>query len=109
MKPPGDAPWCSITSTAASHAYLSDFTNGIEKTKKFSADPRQGVKGRNEPGDVSPSSLQSVREIIRLMSYMFSANGIDHTGCSCCCESKGGREGGTDGGRLEEYDELVLP
>lgn len=48
-----DAPWCSITSTAASHKYLSDFKGGIEKSKKFSEDPSMGVKGRNEPGDVS--------------------------------------------------------
>ena len=52
-----DAPWCSITSTAASHAYLP---NGlaIDKTKKFT--PGSGVKGRNEPGDVS-LALQSCK------------------------------------------------
>lgn len=49
-----DAPWCSITTTAASHAYLPK--NGpyvaVEKTKTLKPGGQTGVKGRNEPADV---------------------------------------------------------
>jgi TatD DNase family protein len=50
-----DAPWCSITTTAASHAYLpkdGPFV-AVEKTKTLKPGGQTGVKGRNEPADVS--------------------------------------------------------
>ena len=53
-----DAPWCSITTTAASHAYLPK--DGpylpVEKTKTLKPGGQTGVKGRNEPADVSSKS-----------------------------------------------------
>jgi len=72
-----DAPWCSITSTAASHAYLP---NGlaIEKTKKFT--PGSGVKGRNEPGDVSLAmySCKVLADHARLLTRLHQINTIAH-------------------------------
>jgi TatD DNase family protein len=53
--PDTDAPWCSITTTAASHAYLpkdGPFV-AVEKTKTLKPGGQTGVKGRNEPADVS--------------------------------------------------------
>jgi hypothetical protein len=50
-----DAPWCSITTTAASHAYLPKDGPyiAVEKTKTLKPGGQSGVKGRNEPADVS--------------------------------------------------------
>ncbi|KAG7529955.1 hypothetical protein FFLO_05311 [Filobasidium floriforme] len=50
-----DAPWCSVTTTAASHAYLPKDGPyvAVEKTKTLKPGGQTGVKGRNEPADVT--------------------------------------------------------
>lgn len=49
-----DAPWCSITSTSAASAHLPPAGHAlapVAKSKNFKEG--QGIKGRNEPADVS--------------------------------------------------------
>lgn len=46
-----DAPWCSITTTHASHKYVSK-TVPVEKVKPEKLQAGKGAKGRNEPSDI---------------------------------------------------------
>lgn len=81
-----DAPWCTITSTAASHKHLAPKGHpleGIEKTKVFKEDEKLGVKGRNEPGDVSRIAIY-VAEVSSLISSL-----VDRVGGVCGGSSKG--------------------
>lgn len=49
-----DAPWCSITGTAASAAHLPPPGHDMAQvTKSKNFKEGQGIKGRNEPADVS--------------------------------------------------------
>lgn len=61
-----DAPWCSITTTAASHAYVPKHGpyTAVEKTKTLKAGGETGVKGRNEPADVSLDEYRSYEETL---------------------------------------------
>ena len=49
-----DSPWCSITSTHASHAYLPEASSllHLKRVKPQSWTSETGVKGRQEPADV---------------------------------------------------------
>lgn len=47
-----DAPWCSITSTHASHAHVPKDLTVVEKVKPEKFVVGKGVKGRNEPVEV---------------------------------------------------------
>lgn len=48
-----DAPWCSVTTSHASHAHLPKDLVVVEKVKPEKHVPGKGVKGRNEPAEVS--------------------------------------------------------
>lgn len=47
-----DAPWCSVTSTHASHAHLPKGVVVVDKVKPEKFVEGKGVKGRNEPAEV---------------------------------------------------------
>jgi hypothetical protein len=82
--PDTDAPWCSITTTAASHAYLPKDGPyvAVEKTKTLKPGGQTGVKGRNEPADVSIDWIvaghESEREGGRLIHAVGCCTGDDN-------------------------------
>lgn len=48
-----DAPWCSVTTTHASHKYIPNGLVVVDKVKPEKFVEGKGVKGRNEPAEVS--------------------------------------------------------
>lgn len=78
-----DAPWCSVTTTSAAHALLpsqTDPSSGIPKSKKWAQDVESGVKGRNEPGDVSLAQPPCMSK--RLLTLTYETDHDDRLHCS---------------------------